>query len=303
MGPSSAGIHSGGCENPVNTAIAILDLIRFRRPVGTLLLFVPALWGLLAAWNGRPPAAMVLLFATGAFLMRSAGCVINDILDREFDGQVSRTRDRPLPSGRISLRTAWIVFLVFSLLAASLLVFLIPLARWVAIAGFASVTVYPLMKRFMPLPQLFMGVPFGMTAPLMAWAEGRGSLSWPAFMIAFGGLFWATAYDLVYAIADREDDLRAGVRSGAVTFGDRLWIAFLLFGSSASCFLWAAGADLGFKGYYPWTVGIFLVFIIRQSFEIKKGLSPQRALSCFKGHVWIGLVVACGLWFEGPLLV
>lgn len=287
----------------MRTLQAILDLIRFRRPVGTFLLFVPALWGLLAAWNGRPPASMVLLFAAGAFLMRSAGCVINDILDREFDGQVSRTRNRPLPSGRISLQTAWIVFLVLSLMTASLLVFLTPLTRWVAIAGFASTMVYPLMKRFMPLPQLFMGIPFGMTAPLMAWSEGRGTLSWPAFMIAFGGLFWATAYDLVYAIADKEDDIQAGVRSGAVTFGDRLWIAFLLFGTSSSCFLWAAGLDLGLREYYPWAVGLFLLFMVRQSLEIKKGLSPQRALSCFKGHVWIGLVVACGLWFERHLLV
>jgi len=287
----------------MRTLRAILDLIRFRRPVGTFLLFVPALWGLLAAWNGRPPASMVLLFAAGAFLMRSAGCVINDILDREFDRQVSRTRNRPLPSGRISLRAAWIVFLVLSLMAASLLVFLTPLTRWVAIAGFASTTAYPLMKRFMPLPQLFMGIPFGMTAPLMAWSEGRGTLSWPGFMIAFGGLFWATAYDLVYAIADKEDDVLAGVRSGAVTFGDRLWIAFLLFGTSSSCFLWAAGADLGLKEYFPWAVGLFLLFMVRQSLEIKKGLSPQRALSCFKGQVWIGLVVACGLWFERHLLV
>jgi 4-hydroxybenzoate polyprenyltransferase len=287
----------------VRTFLAVLDLIRFRRPVGTFLLFMPALWGLLAAWKGRPPFFMILLFAVGAFVMRSAGCAINDILDRNVDGKVSRTRDRPLPSGRLGLMSAWAVFVVFSLVAASLLLFLHPLTRWVALAGFGATMVYPLMKRFMPLPQIFMGVPFGMTAPLMAWAEGRGTLAWPAFMIALGGLFWSTAYDLVYAIADREDDVQAGIRSGAVTFGDRLWLAILLFGLAASWFLWAAGFDLGMNRYYPWSVGIFLAFMVWQSLMVRNGISPRGALSCFKSHVWIGLIVAVGIWFESPLMV
>lgn len=287
----------------MKTVIAVLDLIRFRRPVGTLLLFMPALWGLLAAWEGKPPFSMLLLFASGAFVMRSAGCAINDILDRNVDGKVWRTRDRPLPSGRLSLKAAWFVFLVLSLIALALLLFLHPLTRMIALAGFGATMVYPLMKRFMPLPQIFMGIPFGMTAPLMAWAEGRGSLEWPAFMIALGGLFWATTYDLIYAIADRDDDVKAGICSGAVTFGNRLWVAILLFGLSAAWFLWSAGSDLGWNHFYPWTVGLFLGFMVWQSLAVRKGMSPEGALSCFKSHVWIGLIVASGIWFEVPVLV
>lgn len=303
MVSSPLGECFGRSPDPVKTFSAILDLIRFRRPVGTFLLFMPALWGLLAAWGGRPPFSMVLLFATGAFVMRSAGCAINDILDRKVDGKVWRTRNRPLPSGRLGLKLAWFVFVALSLVAASLLVFLHPLTRWIALAGFGATMVYPLMKRFMPLPQIFMGIPFGMTAPLMAWAEGRGSLAWPAFMIALGGLFWAATYDLVYAIADRADDIKAGIRSGAVTFGDRLWLAILLFGCSAACFLWSAGSDLGLNRFYPWSVGVFLVFMVWQALSVRKGIPPEGALSCFKSHVWIGLIVAFGIWFEGPVMV
>ncbi|MHB1285014.1 MAG: 4-hydroxybenzoate octaprenyltransferase [Leptospirales bacterium] len=285
------------------TGSAVLDLIRFRRPIGTILLFIPALWGLLAAWNGAPPLGMFLLFGLGAFFMRSAGCAINDILDRKVDLEVARTRSRPIPAGRISVPMAWLVFVLFVLLSALLLVFLSPLARLVAVLGFATTAIYPLMKRFMPIPQLFMGIPFGMTAPLMAWVQGRGHLDWTGIAIGLGGLFWATAYDLVYAIADREDDIRAGVCSGAVTFGDRLWLAILLFGMASACFLWSAGASMGFVRVFPIAVAVYLGLIAWQSWKVRSGIAPEKAIPYFQAHAWIGLIVAVGIWGEFPVLV
>ncbi len=282
---------------------AVLDLIRFRRPIGTILLFIPALWGLLAAWNGSPPLGMFLLFGLGAFFMRSAGCAINDILDRKIDPEVSRTRNRPIPAGRISVPSAWSVFALFILLSAVLLIFLSPLARLVAVFGFATTAIYPLMKRFMPIPQLFMGIPFGMTAPLMAWVQGRGHLDWAGMAIGLGGLFWATAYDLVYAIADREDDIRAGVCSGAVTFGDRLWLAIFLFGMASACFLWSAGASMGFGKFFSVAVAAYLGLIAWQSWKVRTGIPPEKAIPYFQAHAWIGLIVAVGIWGEFPILV
>ncbi len=287
----------------MKTGTAVLDLIRFRRPIGSVLLFIPALWGLLAAWNGSPPFGMLLLFAVGSFFMRSAGCAINDILDRKIDLEVSRTKERPIPSGRLSVFSAWAVFGVFVLLSVSLLAFLNPLSRLIAVFGFATTAIYPLMKRFMPIPQLFMGIPFGMTAPLMAWAQGRGHLDWPGIAIGLGGLFWATAYDLVYAIADREDDIRAGVCSGVVTFGERLWLAVFLFGTASACFLWSAGASIGFDRFFPWAVAVFLGLIGWQSWKIRCGLPAGKAIPYFQAHAWIGLVVAAGIWGEFPVLV
>lgn len=285
----------------VESLRAALDLIRFNRPIGTYLLFLPGLWGLLAAWKGSPPVSLLAVFFLGSFFMRSSGCAINDILDRNIDAQVSRTRNRPIPSGRISVRGALGVFALCSSLAASLLLFLKPLTIVVAIVGFGTALVYPLMKRFLPIPQIFMGIPFGMTAPIMAWTEGKGTLGWPGIAIGLAGLFWATAYDLVYAISDREDDIRNGVRSGAVTFGRHLWLAVFLFGTSSTLFLLSAGASLGLDRFFLWSAGIFFLLILYQAFRIRSGLDSDLAQRYFRAHTWIGLVVAIGFWGAFPI--
>lgn len=303
MVPAFPGFLPGAWIKNVKTTHAVLDLIRFKRPIGSVLLFIPALWGLLAAWNGSPPIGMIALFAVGAFFMRSAGCAINDILDQKIDRKVSRTRNRPIPSGRLSVSAAWWVFGVFILLSASLLVFLNPLARLIALLGFATTAIYPLMKRFLPIPQLFMGIPFGMTAPLMAWAQGKSHLDWTGIAIGLGGLFWATTYDLVYAVADREDDVKAGVCSGAVTFGSRLWMAVFLFGFASACFLWSAGANIGFGQFFAWSVACFLGLIAWQAWKLRSVFPPEKAIPYFQAHSWIGLIVAIGIWGEFPVLV
>lgn len=280
-----------------------LDLIRFDRPVGWVLLFLPSGWAILAARPGDPSWFWLSVFLAGSFLTRSAGCVINDLLDRKIDREVERTRDRPLASGRLSVPWAIGVFLVLTVLAASLLLFFTREAIAVAVLGYGSAIVYPLMKRFFPLPQLFMGIPFGATAPLMAWIQITGGISGEGVEIALAGLFWATAYDLIYAIADRPDDVRAGIRSGAVTFGDNLWGAFLFFAILPALFLWMAGRSLPQSGWLLLSLGLFLGVVVLQAVRIRRGLSGPDSLRLFRSHMALGGIVLAGFWLSAPLLV
>jgi 4-hydroxybenzoate polyprenyltransferase len=281
----------------------VLELIRFDRPAGTLLLVLPGFWSLLAVWKGAPPHRLLLIFFLGSFLMRSAGCVINDILDRHVDGAVERTKNRPIVSGRISVAAAFAVFLFLCALSASLLIFMNTLTLKVALVGLLATILYPLFKRFFPVPQLFMGVPFGMVAPVMAWTASRNELSWGAFFIGLAGLFWSTAYDLVYAISDRNDDIKAGIRSGAVTFGEHLWLAFLFFGVLAATFLSMASFRLGIFKALPFSIFLFLLLIFYQSYKVREGLTPVYAQKLFKTHVLLGMIVAMGFLLESPILL
>ncbi len=282
---------------------ATLDLIRFDRPIGWVLLFLPAGWALLLARPGEVPWKWVAVFLAGAFLTRSAGCVVNDIFDRKIDREVARTRMRPLADGRLSVAWALGVFLLLTLLSASLLTFFSAKAILVAVAGYGSAVVYPLMKRFFPLPQLFMGIPFGATAPLMAWVQLTGTFSLPGVEIALAGLFWSTAYDLIYAVADLPDDRKAGVRSGAVTFGPSLWAVFLFFSALAALLLWQAGRSLPQSGWLLLSIGLFFSAIFWQSLRMRSGLSEDEPLRLFRSHALLGGLILAGFWSSSPILV
>lgn len=280
-----------------------LELIRFDRPVGTLLLFLPSGWSILLARPGETAWGWIALFFLGSFLTRSAGCVINDLLDREIDKKVSRTRRRPLADGRLSVTWAVGVFVVLTGLSASLLPFFSKEAILVAVAGYGTAVVYPLMKRFFPLPQLFMGIPFGATAPLMAWVQLTGGIGPKGVLVAAAGLFWATAYDLIYAVADLPDDRKAGVRSGAVTFGEHLWAVFLAFSLLTAILLWEAGQSLPRSGWLLWTILLFLVVVLLQSLKLKKGLAEGEPMVLFRSHVVLGGLLLAGFWMSTPILV
>ncbi|MDA8111576.1 MAG: 4-hydroxybenzoate octaprenyltransferase [Nitrospiraceae bacterium] len=280
-----------------------LELIRFDRPVGTLLLFLPSGWSILLARPGETAWDWIALFLFGAFLTRSAGCVVNDLFDREIDKKVARTRRRPLADGRLSIRWAIGVFVVLTGAAASLLPFFSKEAILVAGVGYGTAVVYPLMKRFFPLPQLFMGIPFGATAPLMAWVQLTGGIGLKGVLVAAAGLFWATAYDLIYAVADLPDDRKAGVHSGAVTFGEHLWVAFLSFSLLTAILLWEAGQSLPRSGWLLWTILLFLVVVLLQSLKLRQGLSEGEPLVLFRSHVLLGALLLAGFWMSTPILV
>lgn len=219
-------------------------LLRLHRPIGTLLLLWPVLWALWIASAGHPSMHVLVVFVAGTILMRSAGCAINDYADREFDPQVERTRDRPLAAGRASPREALILFVVLSLAAFALVLTLDRFTILLSFVGAALAASYPFMKRWTHLPQFYLGVAFGWGVP-MAFAAQTGGVPADAWILFGATLCWAVAYDTAYAMVDRDDDIRIGVKSTAILFGraDRLMIA--LFHALTLLLLAWAGARAG----------------------------------------------------------
>lgn len=204
------------------------QLIRADRPIGIYLLLWPTLWALWLAGEGQPDWHIVLIFVLGTVLMRSAGCAINDYADRHFDGNVQRTRQRPLVTGRVTPGAALAVAVLLSLLAGSLLWWLNTSARWHAVIAVALAAVYPFSKRYIPLPQLVLGIAFAWAIP-MAFSALQGTTSPLTWVLFSAVVAWTIAYDTAYAMVDREDDIKIGVQSGAILFGhyDRLAIGIL----------------------------------------------------------------------------
>ncbi len=209
-------------------------LARIDKPIGTLLLLWPTLLALWIAADGIPDFARLLVFLLGTFLMRSAGCVLNDIADRNFDNKVKRTKERVLASGRIFLWEAVVVALVLLSAAAALLLFLNDLAIQYAFTAAFVAAIYPYFKRFFAVPQAMLGIAFGFGI-LMAFADTQGQVPGIAWILFIGNFFWAIAYDTAYAMVDRDDDLKIGVRSSAIAFGRLDVIAV---GLSYGLFLW-----------------------------------------------------------------
>ena len=196
------------------------SLMRVDRPIGTWLLFWPCAWSVALAGRGFD-WQLLLLFAIGAFAMRSAGCVYNDIVDRDLDRQVDRTRLRPLASGRVSAASAWVLVVVLSLVGLAVVSRLASTAQWIAVAALVPVAAYPFMKRITWWPQAWLGIVFAWGA-LVGWPAATGEFAMPAALLWLGTLFWVVGYDTIYAIQDIEDDALVGVRSSARRLGGRV---------------------------------------------------------------------------------
>lgn len=226
-----------------------LLLMRLHRPIGIFLLLWPALWGLWFASGGRPEPLILTVFVLGVVLMRSAGCVINDYADRAIDPQVARTRDRPLAAGRVTPRAALVLFVVLCLTAFALVLLLNGLTIALSFVAALLAVSYPFLKRYTHLPQFYLGAAFGWSIP-MAFAAHTGgvpALAWPLFAAT---LLWAVAYDTEYAMVDRDDDRRIGVKSTAILFGawDRVMIGVSL-AATLGLLAWA-GMLAGRGGFY-----------------------------------------------------
>ncbi|HEY6916315.1 MAG TPA: 4-hydroxybenzoate octaprenyltransferase [Allosphingosinicella sp.] len=199
---------------------AYASLMRLDRPIGVWLLFWPGAWAIALAGLGQRGGALILWFALGAFAMRSAGCVYNDIVDRNLDARVERTRLRPLASGRVSLKSAWILLVALSLIGLVVLLQLRPLAQIVALASLALVAAYPFMKRITWWPQAWLGLVFSWAA-ITGWPAVTGRLDPAGLLLYAGSIFWVIGYDTIYALQDREDDALVGVKSSARALGNR----------------------------------------------------------------------------------
>ena len=193
-------------------------LMRMDKPIGTLLLLWPTLWALWMASDGHPPVAFVVIFSVGTFLMRSAGCAVNDWADRDFDKHVKRTKERPLTAGLIAPWEALAVAAVLSLVAFTLILPLNALTKWMSVAAIVIAGTYPFFKRFFAIPQAYLGIAFGFGIP-MAYAAVQDQVPVLAWLMLIGNVFWAVAYDTAYAMVDRDDDLLIGIKTSAITFG------------------------------------------------------------------------------------
>ena len=273
--------------------ILYAQLIRFDKPIGTYLLLWPALWALAIAGNGAVDGWVLFVFVCGVFLMRSAGCAINDYADREIDLHVTRTRERPLTSGKISPREALAVFAILGLIAFLLVLTLNSLTIWLSLGGILLAVSYPFMKRYHYLPQVHMGAAFGWSVP-MAYAAQSDSLPKMAWLLYVATLVWAVAYDTIYSIVDRDDDLRIGVKSTAILFGDFDRLLIGLFQGLFVVAMLLVGVDLNFSAVYFVALAIAILLLVYQQFLINDRV-PEHCFIAFLNNQWVGAIIFAGI--------
>ena len=279
------------------------ELIRLDKPIGIYLLLWPTLWALFLAADGLPALDISLVFILGVILMRSAGCAINDFADRNIDPHVARTAQRPIASGRISSREALLVFSALILLAFSIaLLVLNPLSLQMACVALALAASYPFMKRYHFLPQVHLGLAFAWSIPMAVAAISNSFPSSWAWLLFLATVLWTTAYDSIYAIMDREDDIKLGVRSSAILFGsaDRLIIALLQLLTLLSLF--AVGIQLDLRYWYFISLIIVACLFFYQQFLIAE-YDQEGLLRAFKNNHYVGLCVFLGILMSDYLPV
>jgi 4-hydroxybenzoate polyprenyltransferase len=268
-------------------------LLRLHKPIGTLLLLWPTLWALFLAADGLPPGYELFAFCAGTLLMRSAGCAINDWADRDFDRHVKRTADRPLTAGLLRPVEAIRLFVGLSLVA---LLLVLPMNRltWglAAVAAFLAAS-YPFTKRFLAIPQAYLGIAFGFGIP-MAYAALQGSVPPAAWVMLAANVFWAIAYDTEYAMVDRDDDLRIGIRTSAITFG-RFDVAAVMGSYAAAIALLAWVGELqGLGPAYRIGLGVAAV-IAAYHWTLIRGRDRDGCFRAFNHNTWFGAAVFAGI--------
>jgi len=275
------------------TLKAYYQLTRLNRPIGIYLVLWPALWGLWLAADGVPPWDILGIFILGAIIMRSAGCVINDYADRHFEGHVSRTCTRPLATGQLSEKQALGFFVILALLGLSLVLWLNALTIWMSLGAVALAILYPFMKRYTYWPQAFLGAAFAWAVP-MAFTAVQNQLPWQSWLVFAITMVWALIYDTAYAMADKADDVKLGIKSTAILFGEQAqWIIGFFQLLMFSGFVWM-GQLFGLGGYYYFSLMIVLgLFGYHQRLLSHK--DPSLAFQAFLNNHWVGLVVLLGI--------
>lgn len=268
-------------------------LARWDRPIGTWLLLFPAWWGIALAGPRWSDPVLLVLFGIGAVAMRGAGCTLNDIADRDYDGRVARTQARPLPSGRVTLPQA-VFFMVLQLaVGAAVLLSLNRASIWLGLAVLLLIGTYPFMKRITYWPQLFLGLNFNWGA-LLGWTAVTGRLAWPPVLLYLGGIFWTLGYDTIYAHQDKEDDARIGIKSSALALGERTRpFLFAFYGAAVA--LWAcAGVAAGLGVWFRLGVAAATVQLFWQA----RRVDIDEAADClakFRSNRLTGWLMLAGI--------
>ncbi|WP_447970405.1 4-hydroxybenzoate octaprenyltransferase [Nitrospira sp. M1] len=274
---------------------AYARLIRLRNQSGTLLLVLPSLWALVLASEGNPDFTLIAIFMLGSFFMRSAGVIFNDLADRSIDQKVHRTKHRPLASGALTPGQAIGLASLIIVLAGVLVWRLNPLTMALSPIALLLAAIYPYAKRYIHIPQFILGVAFGWGS-VMAWSAVRNNLDTTAWLLFAATICWAIAYDTIYALQDKEDDLQIGVKSSAILFGSYVWLGV------GTC----SALTIGFVGMAGWTMGLgqvfygglagISVFLIYQSLILVKKQPTHVYFSMFKQHVWVGTAILVIFW-------
>ncbi|MAA66847.1 MAG: 4-hydroxybenzoate octaprenyltransferase [Alteromonadaceae bacterium] len=283
-----------------NKLVDYARLLRLDRPIGTLLLLWPTYWALWLAASGFPSWPNLIIFTLGVFMMRAAGCAINDFADRKVDGHVKRTNARPLATGRVKPFEAVALFLGLALVSFLMVVLWTnTLTFYLSFGGLVLAFIYPFMKRFTHLPQLFLGAAFSWAIP-MAWAAEAGELAKVTWLLFLANVLWTVAYDTLYAMVDRDDDLKIGVKSTAILFGeaDRAIVAGLQ--TFVILILISVGtqAELGIA-YYLGLLGMAVLFVFQQ--HMIRYRQREECFRAFLNNQWAGLSVFIGLALDFAL--
>lgn len=278
-----------------STLLAVVRLLRWDKPAGRLILMIPALWAVFLAAHGRPPATLVGVIVLGTLATSAAGCVINDLWDRDIDPEVERTRSRPLASRALKVQTGIGVALISFACAAILAFYLNPLSFWLCVAAVPVIICYPLAKRFFPVPQLVLSIAWGF-AVLISWSATVGKLELATWLLWGAVVLWTLGFDTVYAMSDREDDLRLGVNSSAIFFGDNAANAVGFFFLATVGLLAAMGINLQLHiGFWLAVFGAAILWFLQYS-QLRKADIPNPVYGqIFRQNVWVGFVILAGM--------
>lgn len=270
-----------------------IKLVRLHKPIGILLLLWPTLAALWIASNGQPDWHLILIFSLGTALMRSAGCAINDYADRDFDRHVKRTADRPLTSGKISGKEAVGVAVVLALISFCLILPLNSLTKMLSVVAVVVAGSYPYFKRFFAIPQAYLGIAFGFGIP-MAFAAVQNTVPLAAWILLLANVFWAVAYDTEYAMVDRDDDLKIGIKTSAITFGNYDVLAVMLCYAISFALILLTGWQLGLRTWFFAGMGVATGFAIYHYTLIRE----RERMACFAAFInnnWLGAAIFAGI--------
>jgi len=280
---------------PASTWLAIVKLLRWDKPEGRLILMIPALWAVFLAAQGRPSVGLVAVIIAGSLATSAAGCVVNDLWDRNIDPQVQRTQARPLANRTLTVRVGLGVALVAFVCAFGLSRFLNPLSFGLCVAAVPVIIMYPLAKRFFPVPQLVLAIAWGFST-LISWSAAVGTLSSGTWLLWGATVLWTLGFDTIYAMPDRSDDRRLGINSSALFFGRYAEAAIASFlGGTVIC-LGLLGYNLNLQFGYWASVGLSVYLWWRQIYRLRRSnLVPSAYGQLFRQNVWIGLLLLAGM--------
>ncbi|HIK53618.1 MAG TPA: 4-hydroxybenzoate solanesyltransferase [Synechococcales cyanobacterium M55_K2018_004] len=282
-------------SSPEPTWYTVIRLLRWDKPAGRLILMIPALWAVVLASRGVPPLPLIGVIVLGTLATSAAGCIVNDLWDRDIDPQVQRTQNRPLAARSLSVKTGIVLAFVALLCAWGLSLYLNPLSFWLCVAAVPVIIVYPLAKRVFPVPQLVLSIAWGF-AVLISWTAVTASLEPPTWYLWGAVVLWTLGFDTVYAMADREDDERIGVNSSARFFGRYAAIAVALFFAGTALLLALEGLSLSLGlGFWVALLGAIALWTLQFLQLNTEKTDPSLYGQIFRQNVWIGVGLLTGM--------